>query len=186
MAIRLPLTTVLDKNNSTIVATGPASTSGGVAYTFTVPQDCDNIVVKFQASVLGGGVSATLQTSDDGGTTWYDVSRSSTVSNANATNAEWLSAPINGVGARTGFVSGTGTPSIIVVDSVIAAPTLTITGSIYTTIGKAAASSLGQRENSGLPILSQYGRVFLQYTSAVTSVINERIKVMVNSQSATS
>lgn len=177
MSIRLPLKVVLDQNNSTIVATGPASTAGGVAYNFTLPQDTDNVVVKFQASVLAGGVSATLQTTDDGGTTWYDVSRTSIVSNANATNAEWLSAPVNGIGARTGYV----VPSIIVVDSVIAL----VAGSIFTTIGKSPASSLGSRENSGLPILSQQGRVFLRYTAAVTSVLNERITVMTNSQSAT-
>lgn len=186
MAIRLPLKVVMDQNNSTIVATGPASTSGGVAYTFDLPQDCDNVVVKFRASVLGGGVSATLQTTDDSGTTWYDVARTSIVSNANATTAEWISAPVNGVGARTGFVSGTGSPSIIIVDSVISAPTITVTGSIYGTIGSAAASTLGSRENSGLPILSQRGRVFLRYTAAVTSVINERITVLTASQSATS
>lgn len=185
MSIRLPLKVVLDQNNSTQVGSGPASTAGGIGYTFNLPQDTDNVVVKFTASVLGGGVSATLQTTDDAGTTWYDVSRTSTISNANATKAEWLSSPVIGVGARTGFVAGTGTPSIIIVDSVIAAPTITVAGSIYGTIGSAAASSLGTRENSGLPILSQHGRVFLRYTAAVTSVINERITVMANSQSAT-
>ena len=80
MSIRLPLKQVLDVNNSTVNATGPASTAGGVAHTFDLPQDTDNVVVKLTASVLAGGVSATLQTTDDGGTTWYDVARTSIIS----------------------------------------------------------------------------------------------------------
>lgn len=171
MSIRLPLQTVLDQNNSVEVGSGPASTAGGIAYQFTIPQDADNIVVKFQASILAGGASATLQTTDDGGTTWYDVARTSIVSNANATNAEWLSAPVIGMGFRPTYgVASVGTGTAV---------------SILSTIGTAAASTLSQKEFSGLPILSQRGRVFIRYTAAVTSVISERIKVSANSQSAT-
>ena len=173
MAIRLPLQVVFDQNNSTVVATGPASVAGGIGYQFTLPQDTDNVVVKFQASVLGGGVSATLQTTDDGGTTWYDVSRTSIVSNANATTAEWISAPIIGIGVST-TVSG---------PTSMAGGTTPV--SVFGGIGSAAASTLGVKSVSGLPILSQRGRVFLRYTNAVTSVLSERITVMVNSQSAT-
>lgn len=171
MSIRLPLMTVLDQNNSTIVATGPASTAGGIGYAFTIPQDADNIVVKFQASILAGGASATLQTTDDGGTTWYDVARTSIVSNANATTAEWLSAPVIGMGFRPTYgVASVGTGTAV---------------SILSTIGSAGASTLSQKEFSGLPILSQRGRVFVRYSNAVTSVLNERITVSANSQSAT-
>lgn len=174
MSIRLPLQTVLDQNNSTEVGTGPASVNGGIQYPFTLPQDTDNVVVKFQASVLGGGVSATLQTTDDGGTTWYDVARTSIVSNANATTAEWLSTPVAGFGGRT---NNNG--------SVVATGSVLSFGQNSATVGSAAASTLASKEMSGLPILSQRGRVFLRYTSAVTSVISERVKVMANSQSAT-
>src|SRR3990167_2988837 len=104
MSIRLPLKTVLDVNNSAINATGPASTAGGVAHTFDLPQDTDGIVVKFTASVLAGGVSATLQTTDDGGTTWFDVGRTSIISNAVSENAQWLSVPVTGFGYRSGNV----------------------------------------------------------------------------------
>lgn len=176
MSIRLPLRVVLDQNNSAIVATGPASTAGGVAYSFTLPQDTDGVVVKFQASVLAGGVSATLQTTDDGGTTWYDVGRTSIVSNANSTTAEWLSVPVTGFGYRGGNVVA----STVATGSVVA-----VTSSILNTIGSAAASTLGSHSYSGMPILSQQGRVFLRYTAAVTSVLNERIEVKVQSQSAT-
>ena len=61
----------------------------------------------------------------------------------------------------------------------------TNTGTVLRTTGSAAASSLGVSGMSGIPILSQRGRVFLRYSNAVTSVISERIKVMVNSQSPT-
>lgn len=172
MSIRLPLRTVLDQNNNTVVATGPASTAGGIAYAFTLPQDTDNIVVKFQASVMGGGVSATFQTSDDGGSTYYDVARTSIISNANGTNAQWLSIPVIGIGVRTTTVPGT-----------VASVGGQAAASIYAATGSAAASSLGQLEVSGLPILGQQNRVFLRYTAAVTSIISERVTVSANSQS---
>lgn len=162
MSIRLPLQGVLDYNDAG--QTGATSVAGGVAKTFTIPQDADNIVVKLTASVIAGAVSATLQTTDDGGTTWYDVARTSVVSNANNTTAEWLSVPVIGAGFSA------------------ARPT---TGSVLTTIGSAAASVLASGQFSGLPILSQQGRVFLRYTAAVSSTDLARVQVKVNSQSAT-
>lgn len=160
MAIRLPLKTVLDYDDTGNVGAG--SVAGGVGQTFTIPQDADNIVVKLTASVGGGGVSATLQTTDDGGTTWYDVARTSVLSRANGTTADWLSAPVISSGTRSKVTFG---------------------GSILTaTIGSAAASSLGTREVSGMPILSQLGRVFLIYTAAVDTNTLARVQVKVNSQ----
>ena len=174
MGIRFPLKRVRVVNNG-IIATGPASTAGGVATTFTIPQDTDNIVVKMTASIRTGGVSATLQTTDDGGTTWYDVARTSIVSNANGTTAEWLSIPVIGSGQRTG----------VVVTSVVAAGSVVSFGSVAGTIGSAAASTLAQREVSGMPLLSTQGRIFLQYTSAVTSILAEVVDVYVNSETGT-
>ena len=171
MGIRLPLTTVLDQNNSTEVGSGPASTAGGVAYQFVIPQDTDNVVVKLQASVLAGGVSATFQTTDDGGSTWYDVARTSIVSNANGTTAEWLSVPVIGVGTQNTVFNQT---------SVVG---FTNTGTVARTTGSAAASSLGVSGYTGLPLLSPTNRIFMRYTNAVTSVISERVQVKVNSQS---
>lgn len=171
MSIRLPFKTVLDQNNSTIVATGPASTAGGIAYNFTLPQDCDNVVLKLTASVMAGGVSATLQTTDDGGTTWYDLARTSVVSNANATTAEWLNVPVAGLGFRpTQGVASVGTGTAV---------------SVLSTVGRAGASTLAQKDFSGLPVMSQQGRVFMRYDAGVTSIISERITVSTNSQSAT-
>lgn len=166
MAIRLPLTTVLDYND--VPQTGAGSVAGGVAKTFTIPQDADNVVVKLTASVIAGGVSATFQTTDDGGTTWYDVARTSIVSNANNTTAEWLSIPVVGAGMATGVAGYPAAGSILTVG-----------------IGSAAASTLGVRQVSGLPIMSPTGRIFLRYTAAVTSTDLARVQVKVNSQSAT-
>lgn len=164
MAVRLPLTTVLDYNDTP--QTGAGSVAGGVAKQFFIPQDTDNVVVKLTASVIAGGVSVLFQTSDDGGTTFYDVARTSIVSNANNANAEWLSIPVIGAGMNPIVKSNANAGSIL-------------GGST----GNAAASTLGSRQISGLPILSTVNRVFLQYTSAVTSTDLARVKVLVNSQS---
>lgn len=163
MSIRLPLQTVLDYNDSGNVGAG--SVAGGVGKTFNIPQDTDNVVVKLTASIIGGAVSATFQTSDDGGTTWYDVARSSVVSNANDTTAQWLSIPVVGAGVRTGVNQAS---------SIISAG-----------IGSAASSTLGSQQVSGLPILSQTNRVFLRYTAGVSGNDLSRVQVKVNSQSAT-
>lgn len=166
MSIRLPLTTVLDYND--VPQTGAGSVAGGVAQTFTLPQDTDNVVVKLTASVIAGGVSATFQTTDDGGVTWYDVARTSIVSNANNTTAEWLSIPVIGVGMNPQVISTVNAGSVL-----------------GGAIGSAAASTLGNKQISGLPIMSQFNRVFLRYTAAVTSTDLARVKVLTNSQSAT-
>jgi hypothetical protein len=166
MSIRLPLTTVLDYND--VGQTGTTSVAGGVAKQFLIPQDTDNVVVKLTASVIAGAVSATFQTSDDGGTTWYDVARTSVVSNANNTTAEFLSIPVISAGIN---------PQVKSVQSV---------GSVVGgTVGSAAASSLGSRQISGLPILGPSNRIFLIYTAAVSGTDLARVQVKVNSQSAT-
>lgn len=175
MSLRLPIKTVLDVNNSTVNATGPASTAGGVSHTFDLPQDIDGVTVKFTASVLAGGASATLQTTDDGGSTWYDVGRTSIVSNANnAVTAEWLSVPVTGFGYRGGQV---------IASTVATGSVILVTSSVLNTIGSAGASTLGSHSYSGMPILSQRGRVFLRYTAAVTSILNERVRVYAHTQS---
>jgi hypothetical protein len=166
MAIRLPLVTVLDANDTP--QTGATSVAGGVAFPFQIPQDTDNVVVKLTASVIAGGVSATFQTSDDGGTTYYDVARTSIVSNANNTTAEWLSIPVIGVGMNPQVISTVNSGSVL-----------------GGAIGSAASSTLGNKQITGLPILGVQNRVFLRYTSAITSVDLARVQVKVNSQSAT-
>src|SRR3990167_769402 len=172
MAIRLPLKAVLSYEqtveNGAGVAVGNASTAGGVAKPFQLPQDTDNVVLKFQASIKGAGASVIFQTSDDGGTTYYDVARTSVVSNANAETAEWLSIPVVGTGVR-----------------VQAADTIALGSVTSRTTGRAAASNLGQATYNCLPILGVQNRAFVLYEAGITSIISEKITVSANSQSAT-
>lgn len=169
MSLRLPLQSfTLDNSN---YAAGAASVAGGTGFTFTLPQDTDNVVVKFTASVTGGGVSAIFQTTDDGGSTWYDVQRTSVVSNARSLNAEWMSIPVISSG-----VGSTPQTSVVFTGSVVA---------YSRTIGSAAASTLGAGQISGLPILSPFNRIFFVTTGAVSATSLIQAVVKVNSQSAT-
>lgn len=158
MSVRLPLTTVLDYSDA-----GTSSIATGTIKTFSIPQDTDNIVLKLTASITGGGVGAYLQTTDDGGTTWYDVGQTSIVSDATSANAQWLSVPVVGAGVATGVNKA---------NSIISAA-----------IGRAAASTVGVQQMTGLPILSQLGRVVLTYSAAGTANTTARVQVKVNSQS---
>lgn len=172
MAIRLPLKTILSSDNNGEVGAG--SIGGGVPITFTIPQDTDNITVKFQASTVGGAVSAQLQTTDDGGTTWFGVARTSIVSNANGVTAQWLSVPVIGFGNRT--FTGNG-----VIGSVGGGTSASVQG----TIGNASPSTVGMLQQTGLPILSQQGRIIIQITGDLTASAVLLTEVKVNSQSAT-
>lgn len=173
MAIRLPLKVVLSSDNSTEVGAGSAL--GGVSIPFTIPQDTDNIVVKLSAQTAGGGVSATLQTTDDGGSTWFDVARTSVVSSANGVLAEWLSVPVSGFGFR----SSPAVASTVAVGSVVAS------GSVLGATGNAAPSTLGSKQFTGLPVLSQQARMFLILQAGVSATSVLLTEVKVNSQSAT-
>lgn len=165
MSIRIPTQGVLNAVGANELGAG--SVAGGVAYPFQIPQDTDNVVVKFTASVAGAGYSAVFQTSDDGGSTYYDVARTSVVSNANNTTAEWLSIPVIGVGATS---------------------SRPVTGSVMSTTGSAAASTLGSAQFSGLPILGIQNRIFVRITGNVTSAASNayNAQVKVNNQSAQS
>lgn len=163
MSIRLPLQAVLASTNDNEVGAG--SVNGVVAIPFTIPQDTDNIVVALKASTSGGGVSAQVQTTNDGGTTWFGVGRTSIVSAATGDKLEWLSVPVTGYGLRSSSVVATG--------SVIAGAT----------IGNAAPSTLGSGQLSGLPILSPQARIALQLQAGVSSS-SILTTVYANSQSA--
>ncbi len=163
MGIRLPLQAVLDVTQTD----SGGSVAGGWAYPFKIPQDTDNVVVKFTPSVVAGGVSVTFQTSDDGGTTYYDVARSSIASNTVAGGAHWISVPtMTSAGVRASVVA---TGSVIAVNN----------------IGPAGASTLGALNGatySGLPILGIQNRAFVISTGNATA-INARVQVLVNNES---
>lgn len=149
---------------------GAGSVAGGIAYPFFLPQDTDNVVMKFTASVVAGGYSATFQTSDDGGLTFYDVARSSVVTNANNTTAEWASIPTIGTGVNPQVISTVNGGSVL-----------------GGTTGSSAASTLGSRQVSGLPILGPQNRVFIRITGNVTSAASNAYvaSVKINQQSGT-
>lgn len=164
MAIRLPLTTVVSQNNNDEVGAG--SVNGVVAgQPFQLPIDTDNVTVKLTATMAGGGASAMLQTTDDGGVTWYGVARTSIVSAATGDAVQWLSVPVAGFGMRGASVIST-VPSIV-------------SGAI---IGNANPSTLGSQGGyTGLPILSSTARVVIQLQAGITSS-SILTQVKVNSQ----
>lgn len=162
MSIRLPILGVLDITHTN---QGDSSVAGGWAYPFKLPQDTDNVIVKVLPSVTAGGMSAIFQTSDDGGTTYYDVARTSIASaNELGKNPLFLSIPVISPGISTGRNFST---------SIISAG-----------IGAVSASTLGQSQISGLPIMGIQNRIFLISTGNATA-INTRVQVKANSQSAT-
>lgn len=163
MALRKPIA-FLDKSNAGEVGAG--SVAGVVAIPFLISQDTDSIVVKFTASTVGGGVSATLQTTDDGGTTWYDVARTSVISNsAGEQNAQWLTGTTIATGVRT-------------------AATFAAASIISAGVGSSAASTLAQGQVSGLPLLSDQARVALVLPAALTASTVLRTRIYLNNQSA--
>ena len=168
MGIRLPLQAILQDTRPT--ETGTSSVGGTINIPITIPQDTDNVVVKFVCSIVSGGMSAQLQTTDDGGNTWYGVGRTSVVTNAVGDAAQWLSVPVIGYGLRGASVVST-VPSIV-------------TGA---TIGNAQPSTLAANGGyTGMPILSPTGRIALQIAGNVTTSAAQVVTTTVyaNSQSA--
>lgn len=163
MSIRLPLQGVLDVTHTN---QGTTSVAGGWAYTFKLPQDTDNVLVKVLPSVTAGGMSAVFQTSDDGGNTYYDVARTSVASaNELGANPQFLSIPVVSAGLAT-------------------ARTFAGASIITAGIGGVSASTLGSGQVSGLPIMGLQNRIFLQSVGNATA-ISTRVQVLVNNQSAT-
>lgn len=181
MSIRLPIFAAVDKTFGPSATPGSASVAGIESFTFNLPQDTDNVVMKmYQASISGTGtISALFQTSDDGGSTWYDVARTNTYTSANGATsilngtAEWVSIPVISMGVKTTI---SGSTSIT---------TGTTPVSVLSVTGKSAASTLGAGQMSGLPILGQFNRIGIIYTGAITTNDGIKVKVMANSQSAT-
>lgn len=164
MAINKPTAGVLDY---TLVTTdvGAGSVAGGWALPFNLSSDVTTVTVRFRPSVITGNMSAVLQSSPDGGTTYYDIARTSVISVANATTAQWLvgSTIVPGINPK---VVGTG-----------------LTGSVLGgAIGAAGASTLGSQQVSGLPLLGTANRVFLIMGGGVTQNDGCRVEVFANGQ----
>lgn len=173
MGIRFPLQTVLDYNDS-----GNVGATSVVSLTFRIPQDTDNIVVKVPVASINGTTptyDVYMQTSDDGGTTFYDVMHLPTITGTTIANASalWGSAPVTGLGIRT-----TIGPQVSVLGGGPGSSILSITGN-------ASVRGLPAGAVSGLPILGPVGRIQLALGGTIAANNGVQVKVLVNSQSAT-
>jgi len=160
MSIRKPIK-ILSYSDAADVGAG--SVAGMTTKTFNLPQDTDALTMKFQASLVGTSASVTFQTTDDGGTTWYDVARTKVVTVNNNTTADWTYIPVLGPGQRTFVNTASSTTSG------------QTAASIGGTIGSAAASSLGAGQYSGLPVLDTFARIGVIFTGNVTT--NDKLQV---------
>lgn len=180
MGIRLPTQTVSDKTFGPNTTPGSDSVLGVTPQNFYLPTDIENCLVKvYQASVSGtGAISVLFQTTDDGGTTWYDVARSPLYGSANGATsiltgtAMWMSIPVSGEANRNLGLNS----SVIGVGSVI---TTGVTGTT-------AASTLAAGQKSGLPLLGVLNRICLMYSGNITTNDGVKVRVLTNQQAATS
>lgn len=173
MGIRLPLTTVLDYNDA-----GNTGATSVVSATFTIPQDADNIIVKVPVASINGTAPTYdiyLQTTDDGGSTWYDCLHLPTITGTTISNvnALWGSTPVIGMGMRS-----TASPAASTASGTTQVSILTVTGS-------ASMRGLAPGQNSGLPILSTFGRIQLSLGGTIAANNGVQVQVKVNSKSGT-
>lgn len=171
MGIRFPLKTVLDYNDS-----GNVGATSVVSQTFTIPQDSDNIIVKVPVTSVNGTsplVDIYVQTSDDGGTTWYDLAHLPTVTQSAITNANalWASIPVSGFGART-----TSSPAA-------STTTGTTQVSVLAVTGNASMRGTAPGAMTGLPVLGPLGRVQIAYSGTLALNAGLQVQVKVNSES---
>ena len=169
MGIRFPLTTVLDYNDS-----GNTGATSVVSATFRVPQDADNIVVKVPVSSINGTnpvAAIYVQTTDDGGTTWYDMARLPDVTQTAITNASalWASIPVNGYGVRT---------TVLPTTSLLGGG---MPGSILSIIGNASMRGTAAGSQTGLPVLGPLNRIQISYAGTVALNAGVQVQVKVNS-----
>lgn len=174
MSVRLPLKTVLDYND-----TGNTGATSVVSKTFQIPQDTDAIVVKVpKASITGTTptVDVYLQTSDDGGTTFYDVLHLPTIVGTTIANAGalWGTALVCGPGFRS-----TAAPAA----SAVGGTTQT---SILTVTGNASVRGLAPGTISGLPILGVNNRIQISYGGTIATNNDLEVQVKVQSQTPNS
>lgn len=145
MSIRVPAQVVLNAVDT--------ATTGTATYPFLLQQDVQGIMVKVTAAAFTG-TSPTcdiyIQTSDDGGTTWYDCANVGQVTAAIVNqNARFQYIPVNGNSMR----------------------------GLANLVGSVAASTTAAGMTTGLPIMGQYNRIFLKYGG--TQLANSGITVKV-------
>ena len=129
-------------------------TSGAVNYDFLLPQDLDQVTFRLTAGTFTGTnptCDVYIQTSPDGGTTWYDVC-----------NLGQITAAVTAQNARFAFASASGhikrTQGASVLD-----------------IGAAAASTTSSSAYTGVPLLGQAMRITFKYGG--TQLANAGVRV---------
>ena len=156
MSIRIPSSPVLDYSSTIATATTDNKT-------FLLPQDCDGFAVKLTCSVFGLTTDDVyIQTTDDGGTTWYDMANMkqiiTTITDANAIWAYFsVIAPKEGM-----------RPSLV--------------GSVGQ-IAPATAAGTSPGNYTGVPVLGRLNRIFFNATGTGASTV--RVRVYANSQAHT-
>ena len=127
-------------------------------YNFTIPQDSDGIIAKIWLASTwsaSGTAAITIQTTEDGGSTWRDVSSttvgaSTVAAQVGNQNAHFI--PIN-------CISSVGGPKIANYVGSVAASTLVLTGTNASVTGTV----------SGLPMMGTLGRVQITYTGTIST-----------------
>jgi hypothetical protein len=131
-----------------------ATAAATTTQTFIIPQDADSIVAKFWTASdftpqSTNAAQVTIQTSEDGGTTWRDVAAFTAQGVVLNQNAHFASIPCIGANGR-GVANWIGS---------VAASTLAL----------AATASVATGIASGLPMLGVVGRVQLTITGTLTT-----------------
>lgn len=155
MAIRTPILvkSITDTN-----------TSGVTNYDFFIPQDTDDVVVKLYTGATFTGTNPTLdvyvQTTDDGGATWYDVCHFPQLTAAALKAAAyWAFASAVGQAKRT-------------------------QGASWLDIGVATSSSTGVAQYTGLPLMSTFMRIAIKYGGTQVANTGVEVRVYANHQAS--
>lgn len=134
-------------------------------YPFTIPQDADEIIAKISLASgwsSTGAANVTLQTSEDGGTTWRDVSNTNIGANTvaatmNNLNAHFIAIACANAGQGRGVANYIGSVA---------------SGSVLATTVSASAVGI----TSGLPMLGTLAQVRISLAATVaTGGINVQI-----------
>jgi len=150
MSIRIPLTKIKSVTDT--------ATTSTVNYDFILPQDINNLVAKMSVGTFTGTsptADVSLQTTDDGGTTWYNLGAFAQVTTAitNA-NALFITIPVDGTSARTNGYTG------------------------------AAAAAGTASYVSGVPVLSPLCRLAITYGGTIGVNAGITVTVMSGSQAS--
>lgn len=148
-------------SRSILLAQHTATAAGTTNYDFVIPQDTNGIIAKFWTEagfvpITTGAVQVTIQTSEDGGTTWRDCAAWTTQAAINNNQAHF--API-------AVAWGTGRGVANWIGSVGAA-----------SLALAATASVALGVANGLPMMGTLGRARVTVTSTLdTGGVNVQV-----------